>query len=56
MTVIGQRTTRMVLSEENVDQLFNEAGRMLAAGEGLHLTYWKRYHDRKKPREAKLVD
>jgi len=27
---------------------------MLAAGEGLHRTYWKRYHDREKPGEAKL--
>jgi type III restriction enzyme len=27
---------------------------MLAAGEGLHRTYWKRYHDRNKPNEAKL--
>ena len=27
---------------------------MLAAGEGLHWTYWKRYHDHAKPNEAKL--
>ena len=54
MNVTGRRTARMVLSAENIEQLFDEAGRMLAAGEGLHRTYWKRYHDRTKPNEAKL--
>jgi type III restriction enzyme len=44
----------MSLSEENIDQLFDAAGRMLAAGEGLHRTYWKRYHNHAKPNEAKL--
>ncbi|NVO12399.1 MAG: DEAD/DEAH box helicase family protein [Rhodoplanes sp.] len=54
MNVTGHRTARMVLSAENIEQLFDEAGRVLAAGEGLHRTYWKRYHDRAKPNEAKL--
>jgi type III restriction enzyme len=54
MNVQGRRTTKMALSEENVDQLFEEAGRMLAAGEGLHRTYWKRFQDRAKPGECKL--
>lgn len=54
MSVTGRRTTRMLLSEENIDQLFDEAGRMLAAGEGLHRTYWKRFQDKTKPAEAKL--
>jgi type III restriction enzyme len=27
---------------------------MLAAGEGLHRTYWKRFHDQEKPNQAKL--
>ena len=54
MNVTERRTTRLVLSEENVDHLFNEAGRTLAAGEGLHMSYWKRYHDPEKPNEAKL--
>lgn len=54
MNVTGRRTARMGLSEENIDQLFDEAGRQLAAGEGLHRTYWKRYHDKEKPNEAKL--
>jgi type III restriction enzyme len=54
MNVTGRKTTRMLLSEENIDQLFEEAGRMLAAGEGLHRTYWKRFHDKAKPAECKL--
>lgn len=54
MSVAGRKTMRMVLSEENIDQLFDASGRMLAAGEGLHRTYWKRYHDHEKPNEAKL--
>lgn len=54
MSVTGRRTTRMLLSAENIDQLYDEAGRMLAAGEGLHRTYWKRFQDKSKPAEAKL--
>ena len=54
MNVTGRKTTRMLLSEEDIDQLFEEAGRMLAAGEGLHRTYWKRFNDKAKPAEAKL--
>lgn len=54
MNVTGRKTTRMLLSEENIDQLYDEAGRMLAAGEGLHRTYWKRYQDKTKPAETKL--
>ena len=54
MNVTERKTTRMLLSEENIDQLFEEAGRMLAAGEGLHRTYWKRFHDKAKPTECKL--
>jgi type III restriction enzyme len=54
MTVTGQREVRMVLSEENIDRLFDASGRKLAAGEGLHHSYWKRYHDHEKPNEAKL--
>jgi type III restriction enzyme len=54
MNITGHKTTRMVLSEKNIDQLFDEAGRLLAAGEGLHRTYWKRFHNPEKPAEAKL--
>jgi type III restriction enzyme len=54
MSVTGRRTTRMDLSSENVDHLYEEAGRMLAAGEGLHRTYWKRFHNKSNPAAAKL--
>jgi type III restriction enzyme len=54
MKVEGKTSSRVSLAEENIDQLFDEAGRMLASGEGLHRTYWKRYHDRAYPNQAKL--
>lgn len=54
MTVTGRRTTRLTLSPENIEQLFDQTGRCLAAGEGLHRTYWKRFHDREAPNTAKL--
>ena len=54
MSVTGHKTTRMLLSEENIDQLYDEAGRMIAAGEGLHRTYWKRFQNKTKPSETKL--
>lgn len=54
MNIISQNSARMSLSEENVDQLYDATGRLLAASEGLHRTYWKRYHDKEKPNQAKL--
>lgn len=54
MQVAGKTSIRMSLVEENIDQLFDDAGRILASGEGLHRTYWKRYHDRGFPNQAKL--
>lgn len=54
MNVTDRKGMRMSLSEENIDQLFDASGRLLAAGEGLHRTYWKRYHDHARPNEAKL--
>jgi type III restriction enzyme len=54
MNVTGRRTTRMQLSEENIDQLYETAGSMLASGEGLHRTYWKRFQDKAKPAQSKL--
>lgn len=54
MNVTGRKTTRMLLSEENIDQLYEESGRTLAAGEGLHRTYWKRFQDKAKPSDTKL--
>jgi type III restriction enzyme len=44
----------MRLSDENIDQLFDASGRILAAGDGLHRTYWKRCHSRQKPNDVKL--
>jgi type III restriction enzyme len=54
MQVAGKTSSRVSLVAENIEQLFEEAGRMLASGEGLHRTYWKRYHDRGYPNQAKL--
>lgn len=54
MSVTGHETTQMTLSEETVEHVFDEAGRKLAAGEGLHRTYWKRFQDKTKPFETKL--
>jgi type III restriction enzyme len=54
MNVTGHNTTRMALTPENIDQLFEEAGRLLAAGEGLHRTFWKRFHDKAQPGACKL--
>ena len=54
MQVAGKTSIRMSLVEENIDHLFDDAGRILASGEGLHRTYWKRYHDRGYPNLAKL--
>lgn len=54
MMITGTTTTRLTLSEENIEHLFDAAGRLLAAGEGLHRSYWKRFHDHDKPNAAKL--
>lgn len=54
MNVTARQTTRMKLTSENIDLLFEEAGRRLASGEGLHRTYWKRFHDKAKPADTKL--
>jgi len=39
MNVTGRTSARMSFPEENIDQLFDIAGRLLAAGEDLHRTY-----------------
>ena len=54
MMIASTTTTRLTLSEENIEQLFDAAGRLLAAGEGLHRSYWKQFHDHEKPNDAKL--
>ncbi|MBM3858318.1 MAG: hypothetical protein FJ395_01560 [Verrucomicrobia bacterium] len=54
MTVAGKNLARVQLTEHNIGQLFDAAGRLLAAGEGLHWTYWKRFQDKAEPNQAKL--
>lgn len=54
MKATTTNTTKLVLSQENIDQLFDESGRVLAAGEGLHRSYWKRYQDKENPGDTKL--
>src|SRR5450756_1045013 len=54
MSIDGSTATKLTLSVENIEQLFDAAGRLLAAGEGLHRTYWKRFHDQENPNQAKL--
>jgi type III restriction enzyme len=54
MKIAGAKSMRLTLSDENIEQLFDLAGWMLAAGEGLHRTYWKTFHDKEKPNQAKL--
>ncbi len=54
MTVTGTKSQHLLLTEKNIEQLFDATGRLLAVGEGLHRTYWKRYHDKEKPNGAKL--
>ena len=54
MTIDGAIASKLTLSVENIEQLFDAAGRLLAAGEGLHRTYWKRFHDQENPNQAKL--
>lgn len=54
MSVMNRLGTRLVLTEENIEQLFDAAGRKLASGEGLHRNYWKAHHDPAQPNDAKL--
>ena len=54
MSVTNRLGTRLTLSEENIEQLFDAAGRKLAVSEGLHKNYWKAYHDHDQPNDAKL--
>src|SRR5450756_1269922 len=54
MSIDGSTATKLTLSVENIEQLFDAAGRLLAAGEGLHRTYWKRFHAQENPNQAKL--
>lgn len=54
MNVGERRSSKLVLSDENIEQLFDAAGRSVATGEGVHRTYWKRFHDHENPNLVKL--
>lgn len=54
MSISGRNTARLTLSSENIDHLFDAAGRVLGAGTGLHRTYWRRFHDQGEPDKTKL--
>jgi len=54
MSITDIKTVRLTLSEENIEQLFDASGRLLAAGEGLHRSYWKKFQNPENPNEAKL--
>jgi type III restriction enzyme len=45
---------QVALTPENIHRLFHSCGRMLAAGEGLESSFWKRVHDPADPDRAKL--
>lgn len=45
---------RTRLTPENVHRLFESCGRLLAAGEGLEIGFWKKAHDENDPDRAKL--
>lgn len=46
------KVTRVKVTPENIEDLFDECGRML--GEGLHREFWKAKSDRDDPQRAKL--
>jgi type III restriction enzyme len=54
MSITGRTAATLALSEENIDHLFDAAGRTLAAGEGLHRDYWKKYGTGEASNETKL--
>ena len=45
---------RTKLTPENIHRLFESCGRILAAGEGLEIGFWKKAHDPDDPDRAKL--
>lgn len=54
MSITGRKAATLALSEENIDHLFDAAGRTLVAGEGLHRDYWKKYGTGEASNETKL--
>ena len=51
---LSSATTKIPVSPENVAQLFERCGRLLASGEGLHDEYWARTVDKENPDTARL--
>ena len=47
-------TTKVSLTPENIDDLFERCGRILGIGEGLHKEFWKKAYDEADPLRAKL--
>ena len=47
-------TTKVALTPENIDDLFERCGRILGVGEGLHKEFWKNAYDEADPLRAKL--
>jgi type III restriction enzyme len=54
MSLTVPMTSRLQLSADNIDQLFEQAGHMLAAGEGLHRSYIESLPPGQSPARAKL--
>jgi type III restriction enzyme len=46
--------TKIALTPENIDDLFDRCGRVLGVGEGLHKEFWKRLYDPADPYAPKL--
>ena len=55
MSLTVPMTTRLQLSADNIEQLFEQAGHMLAAGEGLHHSYLESLPTGQSPDGAKLA-
>lgn len=55
MNLTGPMTARLQLNADNIDQLFEQAGQMLAAGEGLHLSYLESLAPGQSPTRSKLA-
>lgn len=49
-----QGITKVALTPENVDDVFERCGRILGVGEGLHKEFWKQLYDAADPLQPKL--
>lgn len=54
LNVVHNEKTKIALSSENVDDLFERSGRLLGSGEGLHKEFWKRLYEQIGPIRPKL--